>query len=237
MSDSYSQNGQDRFVIDTIFPGKESGVFLDVGAYDGVLHSNTYLLERDYGWTGILVEAEPSIYERCKAARSATAINVAISEDGEELSFVSHRGLSGLAKSMHPRQLGAIEKDAEAAGESVRYINVAAKPLDQILAITDLTEVDYVSVDVEGAEYDVFTGLFRSGIPVKSISVENNYADYKTSKLIQANGFTLVERLGRDDIYVHKSALTKRLNARAAAMRRNAPLRAFKDLARKLMRG
>ena len=50
MSNFKSQFGQDRHVISTIYPQKRNGFFVEIGAYDGVESSNTYVLEKDFGW-------------------------------------------------------------------------------------------------------------------------------------------------------------------------------------------
>src|SRR5688572_19238087 len=54
----YSQVGQDKWVIETMFPGESRGFFLDVGSADGVQLSNTKALE-ERGWTGICVDPFP----------------------------------------------------------------------------------------------------------------------------------------------------------------------------------
>ena len=50
-----SQNLQDLIVLD-LFGFKKKGVFIEAGACDGILNSNTFLLEKNYEWTGLLVE-------------------------------------------------------------------------------------------------------------------------------------------------------------------------------------
>ena len=45
---SYSEFGQDRWVINDLFDGMHGGFFVEVGAYNGVVASNTCLLEREY---------------------------------------------------------------------------------------------------------------------------------------------------------------------------------------------
>jgi len=65
LTESKSQNGQDLFaLLSTDF--KNSGVFIEFGAYDGVIFSNTHLLEKQFGWTGILIDPIPSHYESMK---------------------------------------------------------------------------------------------------------------------------------------------------------------------------
>ena len=55
---SYSQVGQDDFVIETL-NRKYGGVYVEIGAYHSKDISNTYLLEKDYGWSGVSFEIEP----------------------------------------------------------------------------------------------------------------------------------------------------------------------------------
>jgi hypothetical protein len=59
MSQSYSQIGQDLEVLRK-YKNKYNGYFVDIGASDGIIYSNTYLLEKRYGWKGICVEPLPS---------------------------------------------------------------------------------------------------------------------------------------------------------------------------------
>src|SRR6476660_9524112 len=46
----FSQYGQDKFIDQVLFEGERNGVFLDVGAYDGVTINNSYFLEQSRGW-------------------------------------------------------------------------------------------------------------------------------------------------------------------------------------------
>ena len=54
----YSQAGQDQFVIETL-KGKNDGVYVEIGAYHSTSISNTYILEKDYRWTGVSFEIDP----------------------------------------------------------------------------------------------------------------------------------------------------------------------------------
>ncbi len=62
---SKSQNGQDLFALwATGF--KREGMFIEFGGYDGVTFSNTYLLEKYFLWTGVLIDPLPSHYMKMK---------------------------------------------------------------------------------------------------------------------------------------------------------------------------
>ncbi len=59
ISQNFSQAYQDMFVL-SILNGKKDGFYLEIGAYDAVSLSNTYLLEKEFGWQGISVDIEAS---------------------------------------------------------------------------------------------------------------------------------------------------------------------------------
>ena len=67
---SYSQYGQDVYLINSIFPDRINGYFVDVGAYDGITLSNTFILEKHLGWSGICIEPNPEAFEKLRANRS-----------------------------------------------------------------------------------------------------------------------------------------------------------------------
>lgn len=66
----YSQYQQDRILNEFIFRNARAGAFLDIGAYDGVLFSNTCFFERDLGWRGICVEPTPHIFAQLRKNRA-----------------------------------------------------------------------------------------------------------------------------------------------------------------------
>src|SRR5689334_17383054 len=68
VANARSQHGEDLLVA-AHFGEKRGGYFVEVGALDGVTFSNTYLLEIDYGWTGVLIEADPLQAAACADAR------------------------------------------------------------------------------------------------------------------------------------------------------------------------
>ena len=64
-----SQHKQDEFVVN-YFKGKKNGVFVDIGAHDGITLSNTYVLEKELGWTGICVEPMDHEYKKLTECRN-----------------------------------------------------------------------------------------------------------------------------------------------------------------------
>src|SRR3974390_100826 len=74
----YSQIGPERNLKGGAFCGKRNGVFVDVGAYDGISFSNTLMFERELGWTGLCIEPNPDVFPRLIENRSATCLEIAI---------------------------------------------------------------------------------------------------------------------------------------------------------------
>ena len=84
----YSQIEQDKYYIENIIKYKQSGVFLEIGGYDGITGSNTYFLEKHLGWNGIIVECNPTLVEKCKNTRSCYICDKALYEtDDVEITF------------------------------------------------------------------------------------------------------------------------------------------------------
>ena len=100
---NYSQYLQDIFV--KIYSDKKQGFFVEVGAFDPYTHSNTALLEEE-GWNGILIEPNPSQFDRLKK-RKAKLIKSAISEKKGKLPLLVAGPISSaittLTKEHHDR--------------------------------------------------------------------------------------------------------------------------------------
>lgn len=141
----YSQAGQDEWVHSII---GDSGYFVDVGAHDGIVHSNTYALEQ-LGWDGVCVEPNPDAFEQLASNRSRFVSNFAISDhDG----LVPFDGVCvGTGSGIPCRTLSALLEFA------------AAPPV-----------IDYLSIDVEGHECAVLAGMDFDRWKVRLMTVEHN---------------------------------------------------------------
>lgn len=75
---SYSQSGQDKFV-DRILEGKRSGIYLDIGCNHPIELSNTYVLEKELGWRGALIDRDKYCVDLCDKERKE---NICVWVDG-----------------------------------------------------------------------------------------------------------------------------------------------------------
>lgn len=95
---SFAQWGQDEEVIQ-YFKGKQLGTYLDIGANDGVTNSNTYALERYFGWSGLMIEPLPNLIDSLNHNRGGKAenriMNVCVHNRTFEADFMAIVDVSG----------------------------------------------------------------------------------------------------------------------------------------------
>lgn len=214
-----SQFGQD-VLLDAFFTGigVRRGVFVDVGAHNGVTGSNTHFFEQVRGWRGICIEPLPGPFAQLEASRSARCINCAVGDTEGQQEFLAVEGygemLSGLIDEMDPRHIARIEADIAEWGGSKQIVTVPVRRLDEILDDCGIDSIDLMSLDVEGGELSVLRSLDLARTPVLALAVENGAADDSVARyLAEQTGLRRILRIDVDDIYVDLSLLRTRLMA------------------------
>jgi hypothetical protein len=195
----HSQDGQDKFVDDQL-KGMRGGFFIEAGAYDGVRLSNTLFLEKEKGWSGLLIEGNPKLFQKIlKTNRKCFAAEGAISSTGrkESVNFLLAGPIGG-QRDKYPATWEKRVKDdlkikqdwtqfEEGTGEEVK---VTAYPLMNYLeAVRRLGGlrldgygryvIDFFSLDTEGSELSILKSLDFSKLLVGIfiIEVAGNEAD------------------------------------------------------------
>lgn len=200
--DFYSQFGQDKWLYENVFNDKVDGVFVEFGALDGIFHSNTYFFEKYLNWTGLCIEPNPTMYKELIKNRTCRNVNSAVFYKNSFVDFVKIegpvRGWGGIFQSMEPEHLKRIANNVDDSLKSV--IQVPSKTLEAILVDENTYNIDYMSIDVEGAEADILLAFPFEMFNVDVISVEVSYGDTITS-ILGKRGYTKITRLGEDNIY------------------------------------
>ena len=204
----FSQDGQDEFLV-RAFKNKRNGFFLDIGAFDGKYYSNTYLLEKEFGWRGICIEPNPLVFEKLKTNRNCITLNCCISENIGNLKFLSVGGygemLSGLTEFFDEKHLQRIDAIIKEYGGSKQLIEVPSFPASSILEDELITQIDYCNIDVEGGEMNVLQSIDFTKVKIKMFTIENNYGTKEVQHFLKPKGYTLIYRLGVDDVYEYHS--------------------------------
>ncbi|MEX0950745.1 MAG: FkbM family methyltransferase [Gammaproteobacteria bacterium] len=208
VSGFFSSDGQDRYIAETVFKNRRNGIFVDIGANDGVTLSNTCYLERELGWQGIAIEPLPETYAKLRGQRQCFTLNACITDYDGEAGFLDISGraemLSGLIDKYDPRHVRRIHKSLKRLGGEKKEIRVKCLTLASALHQYGFENIDYLSVDTEGGELDIIRSIDFNAIPVTAISVENNYFDYTFRDCLGGFGFELVAVLGVDEVYVNR---------------------------------
>ncbi len=201
----FSQEGQDKFIVERLFNNMRNGVFMDIGAHDGITFSNTYYLEKELGWSGIAVEPLPGVFDRLKVNRACIALNGCISDTPGEKKLLMLDGyaemLSGVVDKFDQRHLARIEKALNRFGGNKQYISVPAYTFNDLVKQYGVRRIDYLSLDVEGGEYDILRSIDFDCVAIEVISVENNYWRGSFRRLLRKHSYKLVAIASGDEIY------------------------------------
>lgn len=204
-ADYASQYAQDQFVHETFFPGKQDGVFVDIGAYDGVTFSNSYFFEKDLGWKGICIEPNPAAFEKLIQARSAVCYQACISDKKEVAKFVKLTGrcemLSGLSAKYDPSHIKRIDKEIAKFGGEREEIEVPTVTLNEIADQEGIKHIDFLSIDTEGGEFDILKSIDFSKLDIDVITIENNYQDLNFREHLERQGYVFIKKLKCDEVY------------------------------------
>jgi FkbM family methyltransferase len=145
----YSQDDEET-LIRAFFDDRRSGVFLDVGAGDPVKNSTTYYLEKHLGWRGISVDALPeyaAAYQRERPNTRFFSYFVGEETGHRRDFFVSAEKDFSSGTGDDPR------------GGTYERREVLTVTLDDLLAREGVSHVDFVSIDIEGAEPAALAGF------------------------------------------------------------------------------
>jgi FkbM family methyltransferase len=203
----YSQYGQDKWLYNTFFINKGPGVFMEIGADDGIDKSNTLFFEESLGWKGICIEPSPKRFKLLEQNRTCICENYAVSNVVGEVKFLDiagwGKGLSGIVHKYDSRHRKRIEDELRhPLNKGKEVIKINTELLPNLLDKHNITEIDFCTIDTEGGEYDILSTLDFNKYNIRIIIVENNYGDDKISKLLTDNGYKKIHKLEIDDVYV-----------------------------------
>ena len=189
-----SQIGQDRWVH-SILGDKRDGYFVELGACDGLEYSNTFFFERSLGWKGLCIEPNDLYYEQLKTNRVCDKSNALIySEAGKEVDFSLCQTTSGILD--------------EHQGPFTKKERVVKKTTTTLASVLDAVGaprmMDYLSLDVEGQEYNILNTFPFDRYAFRCMTVEHNEphvgpdARQKIRQLLERNGYIFMK--GNDDV-------------------------------------
>ncbi len=193
--------------IRNYFDNITNGVCVEVGANEPIsVCSQSWHLEDKLNWKCILVEPNPDLFAKTKRLRpKATIYNCACVSDDNEGYMKLHIPLSNEGTDITGH--ASLEKNADEHNyKKHKSINVKTETLTNILKKEGVENVDFLSIDVEGAELDVLKGIDFQKFRPKLILLEDKHLYLTKHRLLKKNGYVLVQRLNRNCWYVRKGS-------------------------------
>jgi FkbM family methyltransferase len=187
------------FVLQKYCKDSPPGFFVDVGANDPIVHSQTYALEQQ-GWIGVLVEPLPDKANELRAHRRARVFELACSapaDDGKTLTLHVAGSFSSLQR--QHMTTGVVPR-----GE----ITVEGATLDRILRAANApTPIDFVSIDVEGHELAVLAGFDLQHWRPALLLIEDHALNLKLHRYMKTHGYSWFRRTGLNSWFAPSTAV------------------------------
>jgi len=187
LRESPAQLKQDIFVLmQTGF--KRSGFFVEFGAADGKHLSNTWLLEKEFGWTGILAEPGRVWHEGLFRNRSVNIdTDCVYSSTGSIVEF----NLADRAELSTIVSFGTDDHHADTRKNGTIYTVPTISLHDLLEKHNAPRDIDYLSIDTEGSELSILEAFPFGHWRIKVITVEHNYLPSRNDikALLERHGY------------------------------------------------
>ncbi len=180
------------------FFGAQPGFYVDVGANDPVVDSQSWHLEQ-LGWTGLLVEPDPDCCMRLREQRKGTVVQKACS-------CPANAGHDLLLRRAGPHS--TVEDAPIALGVAVPLdtVAVACDTLDGILRAHGVQPgFGLLSIDIEGHELAALEGLDLAHWQPRLVLLEDHVTHLRKHRRMCELGYQLVMRTGLNSWYVPQS--------------------------------
>jgi FkbM family methyltransferase len=178
----------------------QPGVFVEMGAVDGLLYSNSLVFEEYYGWSGVLIEANPiscaKLFKEPRRANSRKFCAAACDDASKrylEFEFVKDAAVGGAVEAMKTMS-AEWQKGWHGDAEKKTRTRVPCSPLAQILRSSGVATIDLFSLDVEGSEIHVLRTMDWS-IPVRVWIIEVGRCRWSIPSPIRTPGSSLTSAL------------------------------------------
>lgn len=209
---SHYRNGRfARFDMDKLLEGllpHRKGFYVELGANDGALASNSYYFELKKEWTGVLIEPCPNLYLSClkrRGEKNYVFCNACVPFDyKEEFVLMKYSDSMSVSKNL---SLDIDEVDVFISsgdrhllpGEKSFEFGAKAVPLSNLLEVANAPAlIDFLSLDVEGAELAVLQGINFEKFNFKYMLIECRDVG-RIAEFLAQFGYILKEKVTHHD--------------------------------------
>ena len=188
-----SQLKQDLFVLSEL-ELKRGGFFVEFGATNGVDINNTWLMEKQFGWNGILAEPSKHWHNDLFQNRSCYIDTKCVwSSTGQKLVFneVNTQGAAYGPELSTIDSFSSVDNHAGTRRFGQKYEVETISLMDLLSKYQAPRLIDYMSVDTEGSEFEILDHFDFDAYDVRIITVEHNYTPMreKLFELLVSKGY------------------------------------------------
>lgn len=222
---SYSQCEEDLYIINTFFIDKtknvikRNGIYLELGALDGILFSNTKMFQDFFDWRGILIEPHPIQYQNLIKNRPNNFLfNDLVSNSSEELKYRyfenRYSAVSGVENTLPSRHFPEYFENENILSADIEQYTIMKKPksLTEIIQSCHMSYIDFMSLDVEGHELEVLLSWDFS-VPIHVIMIEmlgkNKEREDQCRYLLLSRGYKFHSVFKHNELFVLSGFLYK----------------------------
>lgn len=206
-----SQIGQDRWAL-KMLGYKRDGFFIDIGAGDGVMFSNTWALEKRYGWKGICIEPDPESYQKLQLHRACQIDASCLFDTEKDVEFIQGaEEYGGIAETLDAKYQAIMELCLGASGmKHVSCVHRKTTTLAQLFQKYRVPEwIDYISIDTQGSEEHIIRGFPFATHQFRTMSIEHWEQPHRESmhQFLTSKGYIRTMTHPHDDFYCHPSVI------------------------------
>lgn len=144
--------------------------------------NNTLYFEKNNNWTGINIEPIKSVFNKLVINRpNSINLNCAVCNNDGETEFLCNTGytemISGIKNTFDYRHWERLQNENKQMNSTTEVIKVSTKKLETIFDENKISHIHYLSIDVEGAEFEVIKSINFDKVFIDVIGFENNYDD------------------------------------------------------------
>lgn len=206
----YSQQDEDKYIIQYLLNTNiNDGTYLEIGACDGVLYSNTKTLEDYFGFKGILIEPQSEFFNKLQQNRNTEnneLYNCAVTNSNKTyISFIGNNAEGGVLDNINTN----LNKYCDWSSYSVPN-----KKMKDILNNSKFNYIDFMIIDVEGSELSLLQTI-DFNFPIFCIIIEAHSTEQIKNKVfgefLKKNGFTFKERQRGNEVWLNHNYYRKYL--------------------------
>eukprot|EP00038_Savillea_parva_P008970 m.180377 g.180377 ORF g.180377 m.180377 type:complete len:359 (-) comp14988_c0_seq1:97-1173(-) len=195
-----AQYKQDKEIQRRFFHNRKGMTYMDIAANHYKSISNTYFMDRCLAWEGICVEPNPAYHPGLLQNRSCAMVPKCVSDTKETVTFTFPTNfweapLGGVA--------GGQFKNRRPDDSAYTDVTLECATVSELMDQAGVTHIDFLSLDVEGHEKKLLTGIDFERFTFDVILCESMCGD-----ILKANGYAKIpmpDMPGSDKVFLRKN--------------------------------